>query len=133
MVPFFLKLVWQIILYKISEFELLEAVLRSGGQKKPPNGHNHIYNITSKEPIHNFFPRKKIGPIFPTVPLMRCELTNRKPSSAKSYLFFTQTIHNIFNFRLLLCEDEGCPLGPVNILAMLLDSAAAGGPGNPTG
>ena len=69
MVPFFLKLVWQIILYKISEFQLLEAVLRSGGQKKPPNGQNHTILIV-RNPSITFFPEKikgtvkKIGPIF---------------------------------------------------------------------
>ena len=54
---------------KIAKFELLEAVLRSGGQEKPPNPHTHVILIV-KNPSMTYFLRKKIGHASFTFPLM---------------------------------------------------------------
>ena len=45
---------------KIAKFELLEAVLRSGGQEKPPNPHTHVILIV-KNPSMTYFLQKKTG------------------------------------------------------------------------
>ena len=39
---------------EIAKFELLEAVLRSGGQEKPPNPHTHVILIV-KNPSMTYF------------------------------------------------------------------------------
>ena len=58
LVPFFSNWFGSLSGIEISKFELLEAVLRSGGQEKPPNPHTHVILIV-KNPSMTYFLRKK--------------------------------------------------------------------------
>ena len=72
---------------EIAKFELLEVVLRSGGQRKPPNGHNHIILIV-RNPSITFFPEKNWSNF------LYCPLKDKK------YLTFDLTDKSDFFFDL---------------------------------